>query len=183
MGHSGWVGTVSPAKTIMLKRSLLSVLLAAGVGLPANALPSCYMIQADGVVVDLTHMCQIGGPVRDAVPSGGSLGAVVPVALVLPGGVGVVVASGDVWTRNIHFRNSGYWDGSDYVHTIVGNIHNSGFVRVEDVVIEATGYAEGRTPQTRRETISAISSDDAASVTFDFGFSVPVESWDVRIVE
>lgn len=126
----------------MLKRSLLSVLLAAGVGLPAQALPSCYMTQADGSMVDLSHMCGVGGPGRGAGPSGGSLGAVVPVAPPMPavGGGGAAVASTDrelpvlldkridgdyleIWVRNPRsvpsretsaYYSVGYWVGEEY---------------------------------------------------------------------
>ncbi|MEO0351139.1 MAG: hypothetical protein AAF282_13945 [Cyanobacteria bacterium P01_A01_bin.15] len=164
----------------MLKLSLplLAALAAAtGLALPANALPSCYMTQSDGSMLDLSHMCGLRG--SDAGPSGENLGAVVPVAT-------APASFDEVWTRNSHFNNR-FWNPnySDYRSTsaISGNIHNSGPAMVENVVVEATGYAEGRTPQTRRTTVAMIGANDAALAVIDFGFSIPVESWDVRVVE
>ena len=92
----------------------------------------------------------------------------------------------DVWTRNYHFSNE-RWDSSTNrfgpSSSITGNIHNSSDIAAENVVVEAIGYAEGRSPQTRRQTIASINANDATLVTFDFDFSVSVTGWDVRVVE
>lgn len=140
----------------------------------ANA-PVCYMERSDGQMVDLNYMCNAndGSRIAPNVP---------PQAAVV---LSRATNSADVWTRNIHFDN-GVWNRSLRAYTptsaITGNVHNSGTGLAKNIVVEATGYAEGRTPQTRQAVIPSISADDARAVTIDFGFSVPVDSWDVRIV-
>ncbi|NEQ53863.1 MAG: hypothetical protein F6K11_27655 [Leptolyngbya sp. SIO3F4] len=126
----------------------------------------CYM-DMGGVRTDLSYMCGTGEPT--SVVASLSSTVVVPV-------VATSSTSGpNIWTRNLFFYNSNS-------SAITGNIHNSGSIAAENVMIEATGYAEGRTPQVRRTSIDRLAANDARPVTIDFGFSVPVDSWDVRVV-
>lgn len=145
----------------------LSVLLAAT---PAQAAPVCYMRTASGVLVDLSYMCGVGTPSGQPAVLSQS-----PIPFSLP--------TPSVWTRNYHFSNIQIVDGRRLATSrIVGNVHNSGSTMVQNVEIEATGYAEGRSSQTRRVVIPVIGADNVESAAIDFGFSVPVDTWDVRIV-
>lgn len=135
-------------------------------------LPVCYM-EMDGRMTDLSHLCGSDGTDADIF------------TVTIPSSPSISMPP-SVWTRNIHFDNerwSSFLGAFTPTSAITGNVHNSGNSMVENVVVEATGYAEGRTPQTRQATIQSISADDAVPVTIDFGFSVPVTSWDVRILD
>ena len=155
----------------MLKTSITLATLVA-ISAPVQANPVCYMETSSGATVDLSYMCGSGGS---------SSVAAIDLPLIAPQRTPVIGA--DVWTRNIHFSNIQVINGRRVATSrIVGNVHNSGTVMAENVELEAIGYAEGRTPQTRRVTIPRIGSDNAEAVAIAFDFEVPVDTWDVKVV-
>ena len=153
----------------MIKRFLLtSALVTVGVTFPAYALPQCYIIMG-GVQTDLSHMC---GDNRQVTPSVVGVSAVESVR-----------NDARVWSGSF-YNNRQFNAFNELVDTteIQGNIHNTGDDLAKNVVIEAIGYAPGRLPQTQEQTIELLGPNTAESIRFDFDFSVPVETWDVRVI-
>ena len=153
----------------MAKLSIaFGIILSACSALPVAALPVCYMEAASGEVIDLSYMC-------------GNAQSTSQIAVSRTRSTDALIGSADVWAGT--FRNTKVQNG-ELVETtkIRGNIYNSGPVPVETVEVQATGYSEGRNPQTQELTIDRIGTNQVEQIEFDFGFSVPVESWDIRIL-
>ena len=156
----------------MLK-SLSFALLLVVLPIPAQAIHVCYMEWGERTL-ELNSLCE---NIVDEASATDIFQTNLP------------VPQADVWTTSAHFNKPLLDFGSIGLDTpiignlIFGNIYNSSDKPVQDVIIEATGYANGEPPQIRRAFIHRILPNESApaQIVFDFHPS-HVDRWDVRVI-